>query len=288
MIRRGDLSLTGLFVELERDVGEPGTVHQLRMRSRDKVVRLDIEGRVARVTRSDDLLHSTLITGVGFKLLAYNAESRSALDRFVSHVAKCRIEELRDDESGEYEIAGLSVETGWPLRKGERVGIEVPSPTGGSVRYEGQAVRSRRGKAGRFRTRVTLTGEAPAPTAQRAVGGIREALTDVPKPHLSGDLARFSMPTLLTLADLERTTGELRLTHGVERAIVYLCEGRVVDVEGIGDMSGAQQIGLLCGWTQGHFELFLRQVDRPDLFGIPTTALLIDLARAHDEAQRVA
>ncbi len=287
VIRRGDISLDGLFVEIDREVGEPGTVHRLRMRSRDKAVRLAIEARVARVTRSDDLLHGSQVTGVGFELLAYDAETRAALDHFLAHVAKKRLTDLADAASEELEVAGLSVETSWALRKGERVGIEVPSPSGGCVRYEGQAVRSRRGKSGRWRTRVSLTGEASDSDEPRHVGGIREALTEVPTAHLSGDLSRFRMPTLLTLADLERTTGELRIHRGPQQAIVYLHQGRVVDVEGLG-LPREQQLAALCGWTQGAFELFLRDVDRPDLFGLPTTALLIDLARAHDEAQRVA
>ena len=292
VLRHGDISMTGLFVELDHEVGEPGTVHTLKMRSRDKAVCVRTRARVARVTRSDDLLEGARVTGVGFELLAYTAEERAALDHFLAHVGVRPEAPAAGDGAArgvEMGVHKMTIQTDWQLRKGERIGIELPSEVGGSVRLEGRAVRSRRSKSGDFRTTVEVLGEAEIPASERAVQGIRELLVPrAPAPHLAGDLSRFRAPTLLTLAELERATGELRMMHAGSTVTVYLAEGRVLDAEGLLGETVKEQLATACRWERGRFELRLCEVRRADRVGMGATALLLELARLEDEAARAA
>ncbi|MEZ4336554.1 MAG: PilZ domain-containing protein [Sandaracinaceae bacterium] len=277
--RTGDISQSGLFVDLDRCVGEPGTIRRLRVRTRDGAVRFEIDARIARVTSSDDLLRGFVITGVGFELIIADGERRAAVDRFCAHVAKETIELAR----GAQRLGAATVETDWPLRKGERVAIEVPSEQGHAVRCEGVAVRSRRSKSGSYRTRVEWSEAEPAPT-DRSVGGIRDAMKDR-VPQLTGDLGAFTPPTLLAFASMEQMSGELV----VEDVTVWLSRGDVVDVTATD--RACPPLDLLaevCRRDRGRFALYAGRVERPNRVGTSTTALLIDLARQHDELQRVA
>jgi len=280
VMRRGDISLSGLFVGLDRDVGKPGTVYILRLRSRDKQTRVEVEARLARVTSSDDLLRGRVVTGAGFEVLAYDADAREAYAGFVAHVAESQ---LATDDAADV-IDAVTVRTDWQLRKGERLAIEVPTQNGGALRYAGYAVRSRKAKDGTYRTRVEWDAAQPV-EAEQEVGGIREALDQGP-PHLSGELARFGLPTLLGLLALERASGRLRLDGPFGAATVFLRDGAVVDVSGDGDP--IERLATLCRWDAGQFTMHLGRTSGPDRVRTPTTALLLELARQEDELARVA
>jgi len=280
VIRRGDISLSGLFVGLDRDVGKPGTVHVLRLRTRDKARRVEVQARLARVTSSDDLLCGVVVTGAGFEVLAYEAEAREAYADFVAHVAGSQL----STENPAEVIDAVSVRTDWPLRKGERLSIEVPSRNGGALRYAGYAVRSRKAKDGTYRTRVEWDA-ARAVEAEQEVGGIREALDQGP-PHLAGELARFGLPSLLGLLALERASGRLRLDGPFGSATVFLRDGAVVDVSG--DDDPIERLATLCRWDAGRFAMHLGRIRCADRVRTSTTALLLELARQEDELARVA
>jgi hypothetical protein len=114
--------------------------------------------------------------------------------------------------------------------------------------------------------------------------------TSAAKPkreHLSGLLARIRLPTLCALFDMERLSGELTLRRGDARAVIYVRDGRLVDVDPLEpDVTPRAGIGRLLAWDEGSFEFAVRDVDRPDRIGVSTTALLLDLAREADEAAR--
>lgn len=280
VLRHGNLSRTGLYIDIDRDVGQPGDLHRLRLRSRDKKVRLEIDARIVRVVSTDDLMRGRVVSGVGFVMLAYPKAANADLEEFLAHVTQPN-QQGGEGDSDEAGVGGLSIDTDWQLRKGERVRIEVPTEGGGRVRYEGHAVRSRRNRTGSFRTRVEM---APKDAAMdRPPDPSAEA-----KPHLSGDISRFRVTTLLTLAEVERISGELRVTREGADAVIFLREGRVVDVVAHDGADATARLSALCLWDTGAFEMILRETRRPDRVGTSTTALLLDLARAEDEAQRVA
>ncbi len=294
-IREGDLSLSGLHVRLDAAVGEPGQIYALRLRSRDKAIRLEVPARVVRVERTDDLLSGTKVRAVAFEFLCYEPGKREELSALVLHMA--RESDAEPEADAEPDVGGLSLETGWQLRKGERVRIEVPSPSGGTMRFEGRAVRSRRKPSGAFRTQVEAMGEAPPLERPEPITGIRESLSGLdasalrarPQPvHLSGDLAYLSMPGVLSIVALERFTGELRVTRERDSARVYVRDGQVVDCVGGAGRAPLDELARLFNWREGRFELSIGACDRADRIETSTTALLLDLARELDEKKRVA
>lgn len=106
------------------------------------------------------------------------------------------------------------------------------------------------------------------------------------REHLSGLLTRIRLPTLCALFDMERLSGELTLKRDDAKAVIYIRDGQLIDVEVEGaDASSSPrgQIGELLAWDDGSFEFAVRPVDRPDRVGTTTTALLLDLAREDDE-----
>lgn len=316
-LRHGDLSLTGLFVDANLAV-DPGAVHALKIRTRDKELRVEVPGRVVRVLKSDDLLEGTVISGIAFEFLFYEAGKREEIAAMLLHVTRGELGSgevetghavtarlSKEDGSSEdarvdaVSLGGLSIETDWQLRKGEKIRVELPTPEGGSVKVEGCAVRSRRSKSGTFRTRIELASQSLPDGVDRSVHGVHDALTKVVeaavaptseiaptrKEHLSGDLAMLGVPSLLSLAGIEQMTGVLRVDGGAVE--VFLQAGRVMDaVDGSGAAPRAV-LGALCRRDQGSFALTLEPVDRPDRLGASTTALLLDLAREQDEAERV-
>lgn len=287
-MRQGDLSESGLFVRMNVDVGEPGAVHGLRMRTRDKVIRIEVPARVVRVERADDLLSGRIVTGVAFEFLAYEPGKAEEIGALVGHVAQDAA--VRCDDRAE----GGSVDTAWQLRKGEQVHIEVPSPTGGKLRFEGRAIRSRKTSTGSFRTRFEMT-ERPSsePPPEAGVQGIRDAMQTpedslaaavVEAPDFTGELEALSVPSLLSLVTLERMTGTLTVRRPLGEAVLHLRQGSVIDVEILEDTRPPRALlKEICHWPAGRFELRLGPVERPDRIETSTTALLLQLARQHDE-----
>lgn len=286
-MRQGDFSESGLFVRIGLDVGEPGAVHALRMRTRDKAIRLDVPGRVVRVERADDLLTGSVVTGVAFEFLAYEPGKATEIASLVEHVAK----DAQVLSEGRAE--GGSVDTAWQLRKGEQVHIEVPSPTGGKLRFEGRAVRSRKTSTGSFRTRFELREASASEPPPAEVKGIRASLRAPAPPvepttedpaHFTGELSALSIPSLLSLVTLERMSGTLRVRRPLGDAVLYFRGGDVIDAELPHDRRPPRALlREILHWSAGRFELRLGSVERVDRLETSTTALLLQLARQHDE-----
>lgn len=308
-VRSGDVSPAGLFVEVEHEIGEPGELKHLRLGTRDGLHIVEVDARIVRVVRSDDLLAGPRIHGVAFEMLLPDDEAREEMAALVSHL---RRGELADDEAVP---AGLCVrlETPWKLRAGERISVEVPTEEGKRVRVDARAVDSRARKNGHYATRFSLE-RGEDEVGDRDVSGIRLALAQR-APELSGELGALSLPTLLVLLSMEQLSGVLRLckdedvryydrseppesrgSHDDPRRDaasirVFLRQGHVVDVEGPTDPDGRSVapralLARALEWSSGSFSFGRRDVSREDRLRTSTTALLIDLAREHDENRR--
>jgi DNA-binding response OmpR family regulator len=104
------------------------------------------------------------------------------------------------------------------------------------------------------------------------------------RKSLHGDLGRVALPSLLSFLEIEKKTGEL-LVLGEGTARLFLLDGRLlrVELEGSTSDSRANMLQIL-GWTRGQFEFAAQDVSGADELRSGTTALLLDLARAADEA----
>lgn len=298
-MRQGDLSVTGMLVETPGiDLPSPGTTMRVRLASRDGEKRVETNVRVVRLERVEDESGS-FVKRAGFAFEPADNQEREKIAMLFVHIASEQIQlegkevrrksdpprfaELKIDDGGS-EVHSLSVETEWQLRKGEAVRIELPARRGGAVAYSGRAVRSRASKKGTYRTKIAFEGEGvPMETPVNA------AAEAVPDNHLHGDLSHIRAPSLLSLAALESMSGEL-VFHQRKRTVnFYLSEGRIVDVEEEGSsLSRRRLIAECCGWSEGRFDFTLGEVDREDTIGVPTPALLLQLATLEDERRRVA
>ena len=285
-MRRGDLSVTGVrFESPHGNVGDPGQVHTLRIATRDREVRVAVPARVVRIVQSNDLEDGENVHSVAFEFMPEDEAAREAVAMLFVHVARARI---RHDARGVRPaseppvrdgVHGLRLETDWQIRKGETLTIEVPLREGGTARFEGRAVRSRPSRKGSFRTLFEL---------EKKESSFVSALPTAAE-HMRGDLSRVRAPSLLALAAMERMSAVLTTRNDDRCITIYIRDGQIVDAEEVGSQASRRKlVGEVCQWEHGTFEMSLQEVERPDGIGVPTTVLLLQLARFYDEAQRVA
>lgn len=291
-MRSGDLSVTGIRIDdPDASLGHVGSIARLRLSSRDDAFKTEVDACLVRVERIEDL-KGTHIRMVGFDFMPTDELQREAVAMLFVHIASGQIRregstirrrsQPPEADDVPSEVHSCSIETEWQLRKGEEVRIELPSPEGGSTTFAGKAVRSRLGKKGTYRTSVEFVPNDDAGTVVPA-GSVVES----PDDHMVGDLAHVRAPSLLSLASLEGMSGILRLHRDERNIVVYLSHGDIVDADEPGTQTSRRQlIAQICQWETGHFELSLGPVDRPNSIGVPTPALLLQLAQLQDERHR--
>ena len=291
-MRSGDLSVTGIRIDdPDASLGHVGSIARLRLSSRDDAFKTEVDACLVRVERIEDL-KGTHIRMVGFDFMPTDELQREAVAMLFVHIASGQIRregstirrrsQPPEADDVPSEVHSCSIETEWQLRKGEEVRIELPSPEGGSTTFAGKAVRSRLGKKGTYRTSVEFVPNDDAGTVVPA-GSVVES----PDDHMVGDLAHVRAPSLLSLASLEGMSGILRLHRDERNIVVYLSNGDIVDADEPGTQTSRRQlIAQICQWETGHFELSLGPVDRPNSIGVPTPALLLQLAQLQDERHR--
>jgi two-component system OmpR family response regulator len=115
--------------------------------------------------------------------------------------------------------------------------------------------------------------------AQRSKRGRRE----YPRA-LTGALAHIGLPTVLTVLEMERRTGELVVRGPVRVGRIRLREGQVVNAEIRGaDLRGADAVYELLGWVDGGFIFRVGEVEAANEVSLPTAMLLLEAARRADE-----
>lgn len=106
---------------------------------------------------------------------------------------------------------------------------------------------------------------------------------------LRGALEHVALPSLLSFIELERRCGRLLLVHPEGMATLWLREGRVIRVSLTGSGHEGEPIDRLMrvlSWSKGRFELAEDEVTGEDEIGLPTSQLLLEHARRHDEDSR--
>jgi hypothetical protein len=339
--RSGDISASGLFIEVDRAVGSVGSIERLMLGASEEGPRVVVLARIVRVTSMEDLWQGRIVTGVAFQFLfaeemapagaaSFGAPGRRnvPIGEAKSIQALLRKVVQRDAEgdglevsawrgrvhtsSGEQSAAvqgvnvrGMAVETDYSVQKGEVIRVEMPG-NGRDARlsFDGEVIecspiRPKHGSPTRYRVTVRF-GTKPEPLSPSAAGdtldeafeALIEAFTSMggegdgarPAQHLAGQLARISLFSVLTLCQLERVTGLLRLGNGTSTVHAFLDAGELVDATIVGrDVPPRRALDEVMGWKEGSFEVLFEAVGRPNRIGMPMTALLIDLARDLDE-----
>jgi hypothetical protein len=336
-----DISLGGLYMDTDRDIGELGSVQRLRLGLMDEPVQLTVLARIARVSTVSDFWRGQVIEGVAFQFMfeetaahggppeTIAVEKSTRLREFVRALARGADERhprldhiwqatLESSQGAErtatvngVSLQGTVLETDFPVPVGELIRVEI-AWAGERIPLSGFAVDSQAVPGSdpkRYRTTVSFAPRVPADDEDddkdRSSGGsIQEAFgallstTDSTSPerwpdarrqHLAGDLARVSLPSVLTVCELEHATGILRLRGLVDEVRCYLREGRLLDVERVGaapmDPPEAALAPVLA-WTGGAFEFLFEPVTRPDRIGMSSGAVLLRLAHILDESRR--
>lgn len=106
---------------------------------------------------------------------------------------------------------------------------------------------------------------------------------------MRGTLAKVSVISLLSFAELERRTGVLSLEREGERATVHLRDGAImrIDLSAAHDkLAGLERVFHVLDWTAGQFELTTETAVVEDELNISTSFALLEHARRADERAR--
>lgn len=102
---------------------------------------------------------------------------------------------------------------------------------------------------------------------------------------LTGDLADFSLTTLLTCFATERKTGTIVVRDGRTRGRVFIRNGHVVGarLDHGPELRNTEALFWLLRWTTGRFEFRASAVEMTDEVRTPTSYLVLEAARRLDE-----
>ena len=78
---------------------------------------------------------------------------------------------------------------------------------------------------------------------------------------VEGDLVDLTLPTLLQALTKEGSTAMVRLQHGAQEGVLYLCEGAPVHAASA-ELVGDEAVLELLGWADGRFRIE-RHFDQP-------------------------
>lgn len=323
VLRRGDLSSTGIYFELDRAVGAVGSVQRLWVSPADGAEPVPILARVIRVVSADDLQLGAITVGAAFEFMPESPEHREALEQLVRtvvgahfeidamapihHQFDAKIDDLHRATIYRLGVRGMLLETERPLAIGDTILVAIQPPGAEApIRIEAQAVNVAPVSSTSFRVELRIQSEysaheladgtEPGATMAGRIDRLFAHLIVPPdhggappsrKEHLVGALSRIRLPSLLALFEMERMSGVAELIRDGDLARVYVSDGRVVDVVyPAGPETPRAMLAALIEWDEGTFEFRVGAIDRPDRLGSSITGLLLDLAREHDEAHR--
>lgn len=213
--RHGDISATGIFLEIDTDIGDVGSVQWLHIASLDKVRTCHVMAHVVRHVSLSDL-HRDL-NGVALEFMPESDEAAANLCDFVRyvldhpeapgptpHIAP-RVRAVPEAVQGETDVKELSVntlllETDWSVPVGEAVRVEIIAKgVRRPIRLEGRAVsilpaRGGPGKQKRYRIAVQVKEELKGPLRRFS----EQAMPAIPPPSSQKPTASSPLDQLIT------------------------------------------------------------------------------------------
>jgi len=183
VLRNGDISATGVYFEVDHDVGEVGTIHALRLVSLDGAASVSVIAHVVRTVRMSDAA-GRRVSGAAFEFMPESDEAGARLQEFVKRVLAYRRPGDEPSVSSQLaarvgrasgpgdatlqklSVSSLVLETSWPIEPGEAVRVEVVAPgMTRRLRLDGHAVRvvSKAGPPPRYDIEVTVEHETKRP-----------------------------------------------------------------------------------------------------------------------------
>ncbi|MFH1129775.1 MAG: DUF4388 domain-containing protein [Pseudomonadota bacterium] len=162
-LREGDISATGIYMKLDRPVGEPGVVHSIRIAGLDKSLAVDLMARVIRVLHYEDVDRGTIVAGAAFEFMIEDEQRKLEMGQIVRQIAvspHIELDQPRLDYRVGVQIDGpaeekfdatiynfnsseMHIETNWRVTVGEEIKGEIRTPSSKKmVRFGGQATKS--------------------------------------------------------------------------------------------------------------------------------------------------
>lgn len=110
---------------------------------------------------------------------------------------------------------------------------------------------------------------------------------DLSKKALRGDLEQVSLPTVLSLLELEQKTGVVMVV-GPRVCRLYVRDGRPMNIEmdGVTGKTPIQLVVEIFQWTKGQFEFAPQDIHPADELQMSMQGLLMEAARLTDEGDR--
>ncbi len=313
-----------MYFETMDAVGPAGSVQFLHIESEDHRVVVQVLARIIRTSDIDDIVLGKRVgLALEFMPSSAEGRSGlERLVRHVVELGlrdESSIEHRFDiDVSGAHQcdrtslqhlsVQKLTLETDWRADVGDPMLLEIRSPRSGAQSFplQGQVTSVNPAEEG-YRVEVRITGLSEAPVEDTVPSAglngaelekevhlftdlITQPIDDfsLPAPqHLSGLLSRISLPTILGLIEMERMSGELRFNaYEQNELVLFVQDGRPLDMV---DVSGNHAtprdlLTRLMSWDDGEFQFVVEDVEREDRFSTSMTSLILDLARAEDEA----
>jgi hypothetical protein len=314
VLRRGDISMSGAYVEIDSPVGPLGSVQTLMVAPYGRQESVLLLARVVRVVSIEDLWQDRGVAGVAFEFLPETESKRQTLTAIVdqvmasySHVA----DSVRIDSGFEAQVALASedrisvttmvLDTTWPLPAGAPVRCEL-SASGRRAALTGHVTSvavgdgSSRVEVGFDRLVPTASGDPePPPVVARGPASppVARSISDAVDTLLGeilfrddaaipgtgepmhGSLERVRLAQLIRFLEEKHLSGVLRMRRDEWVAVLYLRDGRIVDAEvDPGPEEPRDVVLLVCSFTAGEFEFLPGPVERADSVGARIDELL--------------
>ncbi len=249
--RSGDISISGLFLDIDRDVGPIGSMQRLLLSTDDGREEICVLARVVRVAAIEDFWRGRSVAGIAFQFLfveetcedAPHKTARPAnesmaiqglLRRLVERSSAKQVVPMRNfrgtlrTPTGEQPTAlsglsprGMALETDYAVAEGEVIRIDLPSHAGDTrIAFEGHVVECvpvAQVKGGPQRYRVVVRFEDLASNAPRSVAG--DSMDDAFNALLD---AFVSLPPPSTDERSRHLSGELSRISFV--SVLTLCQ----------------------------------------------------------------
>jgi hypothetical protein len=301
-----------------RDAGALGAVRMLRLVTADLGAGINIMALVVRVIGADHAGKDREVEATCFEFLPHDPQEledflrqvvegeisvapHESLDRRFPAPTDRRRSEAASVTEKPLSVSGMVIDASCGVEAGAKISlaIEEGSPDGAQL-FSGHVVRSRQieGSGDTARYCVEVSFGQKEESASASVAAIVDTLvseavsTERPERkregvHLSGNLSEVALPSLLAFLELERSSGVLAIEHESDKAVVFVQDGCILDVDsGAPDSPPIESLADLLEWPEGVFEFSFQAVEREDAIGQSTTAVLMECARISDERAR--
>jgi CheY-like chemotaxis protein len=180
----------------------------------------------------------------------------------------------------------MPIMDGWTLisRLGTLPGLaELPILMMADDAGELNRLRAYRAGVADFMPRPFTNEELIIRTRRLASGGRRSGIEP---PALRGALGEIAIGTLLSFLEFERKSGVLAVWAAGQIARIFVAEGRIVRVEAtLPGKTAYERMMMVLDLASGHFEFTACEIQGQDELGLGTQRLLLEHAKAHDEAE---